>query len=184
MNQSASQQRMNRRMWAVAATAAFAVPWLSTATRATAAEEEAPQLPMAIDWPVVPLIDGGVIEPAEWAGRVSVLVFWATWCPFCKRQNAHLDKLYRSSREQGLNMLAVSVDDDAAKVRQYMDTNGYAFPVALDSAAGLRARVTSRKVIPLTCVINRQGQLAQMVPGEMFEEDLFDMTKRALAAKV
>ncbi len=177
------RQRTNRRRWALAAGAALAVPWLLATTRAAAAQEGAPQPPMTIDWPVVPLIDGGVIEPADWAGRVSMLVFWATWCPFCKRQNAHLDKLYRRSREQGLNVLAVSVDGDAAKVRQYMNTNGYAFPVALDSAAGLRARVTSRKVIPLTCVVNRQGQLAQTVPGEMFEEDLFDMAKRALAAK-
>lgn len=112
-----------------------------------------------------------------------MLVFWATWCPFCERLNAHLDKLYRRYRDQGLNVLAMSIDGDAAKVRRYLETNGYAFPAALDSASGLRARVTDRKVIPLTCLIDRQGRLAQMVPGEMFEEELFDLTKRALAAK-
>ena len=174
--------RLNRRAWTAAAAVTLTAPWLPAGAQ-TLAEEDAPQLPMAIDWPVVPLIDGGVIEPAGWTGQVSVVEFWATWCPFCKRQNAHLDKLYRSQRDQGLNVLAVSIDDDATKVRRYLDANGYAFPVALDSAAGLRARITSRKLIPLTCLIDRQGRLAQLVPGEMFEEDLFDLTKKALAAK-
>ncbi len=154
-----------------------------SAAAQTSAKDDAPQLPKAVDWPVVALIDGGAVEPADWTGRVSMLVFWATWCPFCKRLNAHLDKLYRRYRDQGLNVLAVSIDGDAAKVRRYLETNGYAFPAALDSASGLRARVTDRKVIPLTCLIDRQGRLAQMVPGEMFEEELFDLTKRALAAK-
>ncbi len=140
---------------------------------------------MAIDWPVVQRLDGVAIAPPDWTGHVSLLVFWATWCPFCKRQNAHLDKLYRSLQQRSdFRVLAISVDADASKVPAYLQSNGYAFPVALDSAAGLRERITRRKVIPLTCVIDRQGRLAQMVAGEMFEEDLFDLARRALAAKV
>lgn len=179
---TAPRAGINRRAWATQAALAAASAWLPVFSWA-AAEEDAPQLPMAIDWPLIPLIDGGAIEPASWVGQVSIVEFWATWCPFCKRQNVHLDKLYRSMRDQGLRVLAVSVDADATKVRPYLGSNGYAFPVALDSAAGLRARITHRKVIPLTCVIDRQGRLAQMVAGEMFEEDLFDLAKRALTEK-
>lgn len=175
------QPQMNRRSWTKAA-AALAGPWLPVLAQ-SGAEQDMPELPMVVDWPAVPLLSGGVIEPAAWAGQVSVLAFWATWCPFCKRQNAHLDKLYRAMRDQRLRVLAVSVDGDAAKVHRYMETNGCAFPVALDSAAGLRARITNRKVIPLTCVVDRQARLTQMVAGEMFEEDVFDLARRALAVR-
>ncbi len=147
------------------------------------AAQTEPELPKAVDWPTLPMLDGKPTEPAQWRGQFSVLVFWATWCPFCRRQNAHLDKLYRAMQGQGLRVLAVSVDGDAAKVQRYMQTNNYAFPVALDSAADLRARITERKVIPLTCVIDRQARLTQMIAGEMFEEDVFDLARQALTER-
>ena len=175
------QPLLDRRAWAIRATLAATSVLPGSQVRAQSQDAAAPALPKAVDWPVVPLLDGDVIEPADWVGQVSVLEFWATWCPFCKRQNAHLDKLHRSLREQGLRVLAVSVDGDADKVGRYMQGNGYDFPVALDSASGLRARITTRRVIPLTCVIDRQGRLAQLVPGEMFEEDLFDLARHALS---
>ncbi len=178
------QPLLDRRAWAIGATLAATLVLPGLQVRAQSAGDGAAALPKAVDWPAVPLLDGSVIEPADWMGRVSLLEFWATWCPFCQRQNAHLSKLHRSLREQGLRVLAVSVDGDADKVGRYMQGNGYGFPVALDSASGLRARITTRKVIPLTCVIDRRGRLAQVVPGEMFEEDLFDLARHALAMSV
>ena len=32
-------------------------------------------------------------------------------------------------------------------------------------------------MIPLTVVVDRQGRLKQVIPGEMFEEDVLDLLK-------
>lgn len=128
----------------------------------------------SVDWPRLQLLDGSVWEPASWRGQPALVVLWATYCPFCKRHNAHVDKLMAQSAFQGLRMLGIAVDADERLVRQYMSGNGYRFPVAMDGGR-LRGLLTSRRVIPMTCAIDRQGRLQQAIPGEMFEEDLVDL---------
>ena len=45
---------------------------------------------------------------AQWAGHAAVVVFWSTTCPFCKRHNQHIEKLYRAADPQTLAILGVA----------------------------------------------------------------------------
>ena len=117
--------------------AAAAAPWASRVHAEDASGDAQP----VIEWPDVQLLDGRTLSRASWHGQAAVVVFWATHCPFCKRHNAHIDKLYRSSRGQPLRVLGVAVDGDAGSVRRYMASTHYEFPVALDSG-DLRRRFT------------------------------------------
>jgi thiol-disulfide isomerase/thioredoxin len=144
----------------------------------TAARAQSTAIGSAVEWPVIRLLDGPSIEPNAWRGHAAVLVFWETYCAFCKRHNAHLDKLYRATRGQPLMILGVAMDADPQAVRDYMAGNGYSFPVTLD-AGGLRARFTRRRVIPMTCLIDRQGRFLQAIPGEMSEDDVMSLGQLA-----
>jgi thiol-disulfide isomerase/thioredoxin len=130
----------------------------------------------AIEWPAVHLLDGSTLSPASWQGLAAVIVFWATYCPFCRRHNARVDRLHRATQGQGLRVLGLALDGDADAVRRYMAGNGYQFPVALDDGA-LRRRFTTRRVIPMTCVVDRQGRLLQAIPGEMAEDDVLALAR-------
>ena len=133
-----------------------------------------------IEWPPIVLLDGSTLTPASWRGQAAVVVFWETFCPFCKRQNAHLDKLFRAVNGQGrrLRILSVALDADEQAVRRYMTANAYVFPVAMDGGQ-LRQRLTARRVIPMTCVLDAQGRLVQAIAGEMFEEDVMEFARLA-----
>lgn len=157
----------SRRAIVLSALAGAASPW-----RAAAAA------PAPIAWPTIELLDGGVLTPADWVDMAAVVVFWSTTCPFCRRHNEHVAKLFAASAGQRLRVLGVAIDRDAATVRRYLAEKGYRFPVTLD-AARLRPLFTSRAVIPMTCTVDRAGRLLQTVPGEMFEEDVLEL--RALA---
>jgi thiol-disulfide isomerase/thioredoxin len=134
-----------------------------------------------IAWPRLTLLDGSTLEPDSWQGQPAVLVFWATYCAFCKRHNAHLDKLFRMLPAASLRILGVALDGDAASVRRYMAGNDYRFPVALDPG-GLRGLLTPRRVIPMTCLIDRRGRLQQAIPGEMAEDDVLALAQLARPA--
>lgn len=153
-------------------TAGAAAPWASSVHAQDATGDARP----VVAWPEIQLLDGATLSPASWHGQAAVVVFWATYCPFCKRHNAHVDKLYRASRGQPLRVLGVALDSDADAVRHYMAANRYGFPVALDGG-DLRRRLTLRRVIPMTCVIDRQGRLLQAIPGEMFEDDVLGLAR-------
>ena len=129
-----------------------------------------------IEWPVIQLLDGSTLSPASWQDQAAVLVFWATYCPYCKRHNARVDKLHRAAQGQALRVLGVALDSDADAVRRYMAGNGYQFPVTLDDGT-LRKRFTARRVIPMTCVLDRQGRLLQAIPGEMAEDDVLGLAR-------
>ncbi len=145
----------------------------SLAAVAAAPLQAAPAAPgEPVRWPEVTLLDGARWAPA--ADRAQVVVFWSVTCPFCKRHNAHVDKLYRAAGDGGPQVLTVSRDRDAAAVRRYLAANGYAFPVSLDQDA-MAAALSTRRIIPLTLLVDRRGRLKQAIPGEMFEEDVMEL---------
>lgn len=146
---------------------------------AAGARAEPAQIGAEVAWPSIRLLDGTLVDPGAWRGQPAFVVFWATYCPFCKRHNAHVDKMYRSLQGSGLRVLGVALDTDEKLVRQYMASNQYRFPVTLDGGL-VRRQFTSRRVIPLTCLVDRQGRLVQSIPGEMFEEDVLDTAQALL----
>ena len=129
-----------------------------------------------VRWPEIALLDGRRWTPA--AQRAQVVVFWSVSCPFCKRHNAHIDRLHRAAADGGPQVLTVSRDRDVAAVQRYLAVNGYGFPVTLAHEA-LSAALAPRRIIPLTVLVDARGRLKQAIPGEMFEEDVMELLKLA-----
>ena len=124
-----------------------------------------------VNWPEVTLLDGTRWGPAQAQGKAVIVVFWSTTCPFCLRHNAHIEKLRRAAAGRPLEILTVARDKDASAVKAYLARHGYGFQVTMDQGP-MAAALSSRKVIPLTLTVDRQGRLGQEIPGEMFEEDV------------
>ena len=54
-----------------------------------------------VSLPPLDLLDGQSVDWAKLSGKVIVLEFWGTWCPFCARQNPVLDQFYRDYQSKG-----------------------------------------------------------------------------------
>lgn len=134
----------------------------------------------AVRWPAVRLLDGRPL-PAPWlAGQAAVVVFFSTTCPFCARHNKHVQKLAAQVSGQPLQVIGVAQDRQRADVTRYLSNNAYTFAVTMDHQP-LHGAMASRRVIPLTCVIDRNGRLRDVIPGEMFEEDVLELAQWARA---
>jgi len=142
-------------------------------------------LPLAqaatVAWPQrTQLLDGRVRTAADWQGKPLLVVFWATHCPFCLRHNANLQQLLVDAADAP-PVLAVAADRDARTVERYMARHGYRFEVTLDEAAWRQA-LPVRRVLPTTVPIDALGRIGQVVPGEMFPEDLLQLARWASGA--
>lgn len=142
------------------------------------ARAAAPAVGEPVRWPRVTLLDGRSLEAAQLAGVATVVVFFATHCGYCQRHNRHVQKLVRATQGQPLQVVAAAHDRSAETVQAYLRRNGYSFAATLDERA-LHEALTPRRIIPLTCVIDRTGRLREVIPGEMFEEDVLGLAKWA-----
>ncbi|MCG8433318.1 MAG: TlpA family protein disulfide reductase, partial [Gammaproteobacteria bacterium] len=61
--------------------------------------------------------DGAVVNfPEDAKGNPSIVLFWATWCPYCKALMPHLQRVYDDFRAAGLNYYGVNVWEDGDPV--------------------------------------------------------------------
>lgn len=131
------------------------------------------------EWPDIKLIDGVRWSPDSWHAQASVVVFWATWCPFCHRHNPHVEKLYQSLAGRPLRVLGLSLDHEPELVRRHVRERGYTFPVAMGGDA-IRVQLGLRRLTPTTVVFDRSGRAVRRIPGEMFEEDVMELARFAV----
>lgn len=172
-------RRAQLKVWSAALAAAAAPAWAqSVADRASALEQQdrkAPALPaLGSDFRLpasVELIDGRKLQTRDWAGKVVVLEYWATWCPFCARQMPHVQALYDKHHGRGLEVLALSIDRKPADIAPFLKTKRYTFPVAWLSPQ--LARVLPKPPgLPVTIVVGRDGKVKMADSGELFAEDV------------
>lgn len=126
--------------------------------------------------PPLELLDGGRVDWAALSGKVIVLEFWGSWCPFCARQNPVLDRLYRNHQSRGLEVITISLDKTKDAAIAYMKKGGYAFKVGMVTPAW-NDIYKQRKGLPQLMVIDRRGQLVMIEVREMMEEDIADIAR-------
>lgn len=121
--------------------------------------------------PPLTLLDGSQLDVAALKGKVAVVQFWASWCPFCAKQNPLIEALHRTHRSRGLEVVTISIDKSRDAAADYMRSKGYTFRAGMVTPAW-NAIFRLRKGLPQVYVIGRDGRVLQSEMGEMFEEDV------------
>jgi peroxiredoxin len=115
------------------------------------------------------LAGGAVSVPADAAGKVLAIRFWADWCPYCRKEMAELQPVYARLQARGLQILAVNVAQDRDTVQAFVEPLGIAYPVLLDPD-GATARAYGVKALPITWLIDAQGMVRGKIVGEATPE--------------
>ena len=126
--------------------------------------------------PPLTLLDGSVWRLADHRGKVFILEFWHTRCPFCNRQNPLLNAFTLRHREKGLSVVTVSIDKKKADAEDYMKQKGYVFAAGLADDTW-HAIFNQRKGLPQLFVIDRQGIVRAIEVREMFPDDIEELEK-------
>ncbi len=120
----------------------------------------------------VPLVDGGTFANADLSGRVHVVTFWATWCPYCRDELDELGPMFEAYDEAKVRIVAVNREGGGvtpaqakAMSKRYREAKQLGFGFAVDD--GPMARSFGVGPIPHTAIFDREGRLRQVHQGRV-----------------
>ena len=117
--------------------------------------------------PAFQLIDlkGEPIALSDYKGKVILLNFWATWCGPCRVEMPAIETLYKDLQNEGLEVLAISIDPQGEEVTQpFQEAMGLTFPILHDPKYQVGAAYGAR-TLPMTYLIDRNGVIRQRIFG-------------------
>ena len=129
------------------------------------------------------LTDKAVIDSKQFDGQVLLVTFFAAWCPPCIQEIPTLIALQDSFKSKGFSVVAFSVDEgDLTPLKNLIDKYGINYPVLIADNVVTRSfgGVTG---IPVSYIVNRQGQIVKKYLGYVGHDVLEEEIKIMLAAE-
>jgi peroxiredoxin len=86
-----------------------------------------------------------------------VLVFWATWCPFCVKEMSLLEKFYQENQDKVV-VMGIDVQESKTKIENFVRGKKISYPIVLDSE-GKVATLYNAVGVPTIVVVNQDGTI-------------------------
>lgn len=126
----------------------------------------------------VQTLDGTYFEIPKNNTKNTLIQLWASWCPFCKRQNNYLESFSKRIPPGSMNIVTISIDKTPAIAKEYMRKNHYSFPAAMMTPE-LNEAIGKIRGVPVLLIIDAKNKLIYKEIGEVFEEDYVELIKYA-----
>jgi thiol-disulfide isomerase/thioredoxin len=126
----------------------------------------------------VQTLDGTYFEIPKNNTKNTLIQVWASWCPFCKRQNNYLEGFSKRIPPGSMNIVTISIDKTPALAKEYMRQNHYSFPAVMMTPE-LKQTIGKIRGVPVLLIIDAKNKLIYKEIGEIFEEDYAELIKYA-----
>lgn len=113
---------------------------------------------------VLPDLSGKMVVSDKLSGKLTLLVFWASWCVDCRREMPTLAKLYQQFQDKGLHVLAVDLMEPPEIPRAFQKRFSLDFPILLD-LTGEVGRRFGLHAIPAIYLLDGQNRIIGRMVG-------------------
>ena len=104
-------------------------------------------------------LQGRTFKLSENRGKPVLLVFGATWCPYCVQEIPRLKEMFAKYTPQGIAIVNIDIQEPQAKVARFADRHQLPYRVLLDETATVAKNYGVRGV-PNFTLVNKEGQVA------------------------
>jgi thiol-disulfide isomerase/thioredoxin len=120
----------------------------------------------------LPDLEGGMHSMEDLSGQITVLNFWATWCPPCLEEVPKLNDLYKRYKDKGVQVVGIALDKDSLDlVQPFVKENNISYRILLGNQevlAGLR----NFQGVPTTIILDQEGKIHKRFDGSFDEKKL------------
>ena len=117
---------------------------------------------------------------SDYKGKVVLLNFWATWCPPCRAEMPDLIKMQREYGRMGLQVIGITYPpEEIREVRQFVSKLRVNYPIALGTKE-TRTLFAETETLPLTVVIDREGNVRDLIEGILLPQEFEQKIKPLL----
>jgi thiol-disulfide isomerase/thioredoxin len=105
------------------------------------------------------------IDLQSYKGKVVYLDFWASWCGPCAESFPYMNKLDSELKQQGLEVVAINLDENPDEAQSFLKKRPARFNVALDTTEAECAKAFGVKAMPSSYLIDRKGVIRDIHYG-------------------
>lgn len=134
----------------------------------------------------LPLLDGTTVKLSNFQGKILLLVFTTTWCPYCGAEAPYLEKeIWQKYKDKDVQVLAIDVKESIQIAKQFRDQYGLTFPFAVDETGEVALQFAPIKegLPPDVAVINSHyilDKTGKIIYREFFNMEKFDLRASAV----
>jgi|WetSurMetagenome_2_1015567.scaffolds.fasta_scaffold172876_2 cytochrome c biogenesis protein CcmG, thiol:disulfide interchange protein DsbE len=107
-----------------------------------------------------------VTLPDDVRGKVVVIHFWASWCPYCVKEIAAIESIYKKYGDKDLAPFSINVGESRDAINRYIANTSVTYTILLDpdKQASKQYWITG---VPMTFVADKNGVLRYKIFGEI-----------------
>lgn len=123
---------------------------------------------------------GRTVHISDYKGKVVLLNFWATWCPPCRAEMPDLIKWQREFQGKGLQVIGITYQPtELREVRRFIRSIKVNYPILI-GATQTKNLFNSGEILPITVVIDREGNVRERIEGILLDEEFEQKVKPLL----
>ncbi|MFZ5447420.1 MAG: peroxiredoxin family protein [Thermodesulfobacteriota bacterium] len=146
---------------------------LLTAATSTGSASSAP------DFNLKAVQDGKEYSLSQYRGKVVMLNFFTFFCGPCRQEMPHLSQMYQELKGQGFQTLGIALASTPEQLKQLISQLGLTYPV-LEGNDTVSKAYGGIELVPITFIIDRQGNIAHKILGARSKEEFVKLVKPLL----
>lgn len=133
------------------------------------------------EWSLPCLVRGPSVDLARLGGKPVLINLWATWCGPCREEMPILQAAHVEHREE-IAFLGVDTKDSPQRAAAFLEEVGATYPQVVDLYGRLLVEHLRVPGLPVTVVLDSEGQVIKKHVGAFTEESLESLIREVTAA--
>ena len=122
-------------------------------------------------------MDGKKHQLSDYKGQGVFLNFFGTWCKPCEEEFPYINNQYHQFKEQGVQVLAVNIDESDLAVNKFANRLGLDFPIVIDKDSQVQTAYNIG-YLPATFLVDPDGKVVKYHTGQLTEKTIREFMEK------